>query len=76
LEPLKFIYLRQEETGYDSDSTAEAKEADGRETERLWPVQLLLEPLTKRFRFHFTEKKATNRIDKVPFPLYIFFMMS
>ena len=31
----------------------------------LWPVELLLEPFVLRFKYHFSGKRDTNRLDKV-----------
>jgi hypothetical protein len=35
------------------------------DTVSLWVIDLLLEPIIKRFKFHFEGNKATNRLDKV-----------
>lgn len=36
----------------------------------LWVMDIMLEPIIKRFRYHFSGKKATNRIDKPEWPLH------
>ena len=63
------VYLKNYSLKFHSDEyvkTQEVKETI-EDTSLLLPIQLMLQPLQKRFVFHFMSKKPTNRPDKVSF---------
>lgn len=47
--------------------SSEGLEGEG---ETLWVMDMMLAPLVKRFKYHFSGKKATNRLDKPEWPLH------
>ncbi len=48
-----------------------SQEVDAKKGEEsLWAMDILLDSIIQRFRFHFSGKKATHRIDKPEWPLH------
>jgi len=61
------ISARAEGLGLEKESEDESK-GDIREEAGgtcLWGIQLMLNPVVKRFRYHFMSKRPTNNIEKV-----------
>ncbi|XP_078610653.1 RAD50-interacting protein 1-like isoform X1 [Branchiostoma floridae x Branchiostoma japonicum] len=63
-EQLLKIQLPDTMTGRMRRSSQTSMVSDDEERPLLLPLQLLLKPLRKRFKFHFTGSKQTNALDK------------
>ncbi|RHZ68896.1 hypothetical protein Glove_292g60 [Diversispora epigaea] len=58
------LLLLQRPINVSEDSQSSSKNTDNNGLPPLLPIQIMVEPLITRFRYHFESKRPTNRIDK------------